>query len=456
MSDHYEYDDYADEGRFGKGFSIAIIVLILAALFFFLPRCSNQGTTITPSDNSELDHKSSEDQRGNAVMVDDPNQESSDVKIAPMTESSEEKTIAATRTDAELATIVHATLVTGNLNRLQQLLGMEVMSDDVKEKMQLLQKNGRLSPADVKGVKNIGELELNRHRRWAVPLRPVLDRATSPLLLDIKRNVEGRWNVTKLSPPLANGGADFAVADSLAVSSSFLSAVENQDLAAARSYADVENISDVKIAALCILFEEGQYRFREKNPLSAMIRKENRAAYIANVEGMNGGKSAKFGLNLERSDGDAWRIDEINLDSLLSDYTRKMGGQDVQFAPLVKNPEGGDTLVIYFDFDSAELTQRLQRQLDIVSFLLKGDARKKIQISGHADALGSDGYNNDLSATRARAVTGYLAEKGVDPAQIVTLAEGEHRPLRPNTTVEGEDDPMGRRANRRTEIYLDF
>jgi outer membrane protein OmpA-like peptidoglycan-associated protein len=36
------------------------------------------------------------------------------------------------------------------------------------------------------------------------------------------------------------------------------------------------------------------------------------------------------------------------------------------------------------------------------------------------------------------------------------MAEGEAKPRRPNATADGEDNPSGRRANRRTEIYLDF
>jgi len=102
------------------------------------------------------------------------------------------------------------------------------------------------------------------------------------------------------------------------------------------------------------------------------------------------------------------------------------------------------------NYDSAELTPRLERQLKIVSLLLKGDSGKRIQISGHADALGSDGYNDSLSGARAKTVTQYLSSQGVNREQIITLAEGESRPLQTNETESG------RRANRRTEIYLDF
>ena len=49
-----------------------------------------------------------------------------------------------------------------------------------------------------------------------------------------------------------------------------------------------------------------------------------------------------------------------------------------------------------------------------------------------------------------------MIKAGVSSAQIITIAKGDSQPRRPNITETGEDNPEGRRANRRTEIYLDF
>jgi outer membrane protein OmpA-like peptidoglycan-associated protein len=113
-------------------------------------------------------------------------------------------------------------------------------------------------------------------------------------------------------------------------------------------------------------------------------------------------------------------------------------------------------LVLYFDFDANQLSLRTERQLAIVALILKTDTNKKIHLSGHTDALGSKEYNQTLSAQRANAVKAYLIKSGVDPLQIITAAKGLSEPRRPNVTATGADDPEGRRANRRTEIYLDF
>ena len=50
----------------------------------------------------------------------------------------------------------------------------------------------------------------------------------------------------------------------------------------------------------------------------------------------------------------------------------------------------------------------------------------------------------------------FLIKAGVSSHQIVTVAKGASQPRRPNLTETGGDNPAGRRANRRTEIYLDF
>ena len=113
-------------------------------------------------------------------------------------------------------------------------------------------------------------------------------------------------------------------------------------------------------------------------------------------------------------------------------------------------------MILYFEFDTNELTDRTKRQLGIVALLLQTDVEKVLTISGHTDALGSEDYNRGLSEGRAKSVKEFLVSSGVNPEQIKTRGLGKTKPRRPNQTDSGEDDPAGRRANRRTEIYLDF
>jgi outer membrane protein OmpA-like peptidoglycan-associated protein len=188
-----------------------------------------------------------------------------------------------------------------------------------------------------------------------------------------------------------------------------------------------------------------------------MFNRETVAGFMIYVQDDSGEHAAEFGINLQRSDNSQpWRVTEISLDQLLADYATRVAGGDIHFTPLIKNPAGGETLILYFGFDENTLSPRTTRQLDIVASLLKIDSNKKLTLSGHADALGTDDYNTRLSEKRALAVKEYLLSVGVTRNQMVTLAEGEAKPRRPNVTHDGKDDPSGRRANRRTEIYLDF
>ncbi len=219
----------------------------------------------------------------------------------------------------------------------------------------------------------------------------------------------------------------------------------------------ITTVSDAKIAGLCILFEEGEYKLRASKPLRSMFQRPDAVGYLANVETSDGKQSAQFTIALRQPPAPSnWIVSEINLDQLLADYARRVAGGDVFYSPLVKNPSGGDTLALYFEFDQDEVNPRTRRQLEIVSMILRADPGKKITLSGHTDSLGTENYNNSLSMRRASVVRDFLTKAGVAPGQIVVLGKGSSQPRRPNVTETGEDNPDGRRANRRTEIYLDF
>lgn len=75
-------------------------------------------------------------------------------------------------------------------------------------------------------------------------------------------------------------------------------------------------------------------------------------------------------------------------------------------------------------------------------------------LRGSSDTLGSDAANLATSRRRARAVRSYLLDKGVAADRVTVIALGEHRPVAPNVTLSGEDDPAGRARNRRVDIEV--
>ena len=249
------------------------------------------------------------------------------------------------------------------------------------------------------------------------------------------------------------GGQD----DPLTITGSFLRAVWQQDYAMARRVTDAERVTREKVAGLCILFEEGEYAIADQRPFSATVAGPDSAWVIVKVRSARTGQESEFGLELaKRPEGD-WRVAGVNFSKMLAGYAAASGADEgVAYAPIVKTPSGGESLVVYFDFNEVGLGARAQRQLEIVANLLRDDPQRKLRLSGHTDAVGSDAYNRQLSAARAFAVKNALAALGVSGDQVVTEGLGTLRPLDPNTKPDGSDNPEGRSRNRRTEIFLDF
>ncbi len=364
---------------------------------------------------------------------------------------------AAAADPAALVAQVAKSLENGDLAKTARLLGKNALDPETARQLRELADSPlKLRPAG--GFREVGELEINASTRWALELegRPA---GSDRIYLDLRR-IGGKWSVEKISLPPAATAADIAkplAGDSLGAADAFIQAVLRQDFESARAIGDAESLSDAKIAGLCILFEEGEYRLRKSKPLRSLFLRPDTAGYLANIESRDGKQTGQFGITLRQpAAGKDWLVSEINLDQLLADYAGRFGNGDLYYTPLVKNPAGGDTLALYFDFDEDEMHPRTRRQLEIVTRILKADPAKKITLSGHTDSLGTEDYNDLLSSRRAAVVRDFLEKSGVPQAQIVTVGKGSSQPRRPNVTETGLDNPQGRRANRRTEIYLDF
>ena len=77
-----------------------------------------------------------------------------------------------------------------------------------------------------------------------------------------------------------------------------------------------------------------------------------------------------------------------------------------------------------------------------------------VQIEGHTDAKGDDGYNQRLSERRAESVRLWFIRNALHNVQFSSRGFGETRPVAPNTKEGGADDPEGRQKNRRVEIVI--
>ena len=109
-----------------------------------------------------------------------------------------------------------------------------------------------------------------------------------------------------------------------------------------------------------------------------MFLKDTSSGWLVRLRSKSTGELAMFSITSKRNDLESpWKITEINLDNLLTDYAQSILGGDIYYSPLIKNPKGGDTLAIYFDLDAKTLTTRTERQLTIVAKLLKTSVEKK-------------------------------------------------------------------------------
>jgi len=90
-------------------------------------------------------------------------------------------------------------------------------------------------------------------------------------------------------------------------------------------------------------------------------------------------------------------------------------------------PQMGEPVAasVMFDFDRSVLRSGETPKLDDLTAKLKGRAFDGVSVVGHADQIGTDSYNQQLSGQRADAVRAYLVGKGVDAGSIRTEARGE-------------------------------
>lgn len=83
---------------------------------------------------------------------------------------------------------------------------------------------------------------------------------------------------------------------------------------------------------------------------------------------------------------------------------------------------------VHFAFDSAELSESGQVQLDKAARWIREQKAGLILIEGHADRVGSEPYNKDLAERRAQAARDYLLAQGVAVDKIRILSFGEGLP----------------------------
>lgn len=101
-----------------------------------------------------------------------------------------------------------------------------------------------------------------------------------------------------------------------------------------------------------------------------------------------------------------------------------------------------------FDFNRDAVKGQFVPTLRQVASVLSEYPQTTVDVYGHADSVGDEAYNQQLSERRAMNVASVLAQGGVIRERLLITGFGESRPIASNGT------DSGRAQNRRVEVYI--
>lgn len=108
------------------------------------------------------------------------------------------------------------------------------------------------------------------------------------------------------------------------------------------------------------------------------------------------------------------------------------------------------TLDIMFDIDKADIRRDDHDKVGRVGTFMQKFPTTTAVIEGHADEVGTDEHNMELSQRRAESVVNYLADNfGIDRSRLTAKGYGKTRPVADNSSEERKQ------KNRRIEAIID-
>ena len=103
---------------------------------------------------------------------------------------------------------------------------------------------------------------------------------------------------------------------------------------------------------------------------------------------------------------------------------------------------------VTFAVNSSNINGDFYPVLNSVTLVLDEYDKTLVEIMGHTDSSGSNGYNQTLSEKRADSVAKYFQSRDIQSLRLATYGHGEEYP------VANNEDEVGRSLNRRVEIAL--
>ncbi|MEM7372535.1 MAG: OmpA family protein [Bacteroidota bacterium] len=119
-------------------------------------------------------------------------------------------------------------------------------------------------------------------------------------------------------------------------------------------------------------------------------------------------------------------------------------------APLEMKTNRPDTKLatVYFNSGEVQVKEESKEELALILEILRTNPHIHLTLRGHADIVGSDNDNMDLSTYRARMVRAYLISEGISPARLSYIGYGNTIP----STLDRTDEGLA--LNRRVEFHV--
>lgn len=108
---------------------------------------------------------------------------------------------------------------------------------------------------------------------------------------------------------------------------------------------------------------------------------------------------------------------------------------------------------VFYEFDSAALTDSSTIALDSLALLLTENPGVTIELSSHCDYRGKDDYNLRLSQRRAESVVNHLVSKGLSAERMIPVGYGESRPKVVTRRI-AEHNPFLQVGDTLTEAFI--
>ncbi|MCG8432764.1 MAG: OmpA family protein [Gammaproteobacteria bacterium] len=186
------------------------------------------------------------------------------------------------------------------------------------------------------------------------------------------------------------------------------------------------------IGCWCVAFSVGA----QTESANEVITEPNQVDHAAYSERLSAtGITPLVGSNI------AYTLDqvEVKLRRLVKDLAPEMTRED-------------DNLLVRVSLEDAfteeQLNPDFRSLLNAVAIVLQEHPAVFLQISAHADRMGSDRANRRRTEQHADAAAQYLGGRGIPLSHIMPVAYGESRPLIDKNT------PAARKRNRRIELLF--